>query len=124
MNWRKHRANPVFTGNRNNPWEQQRIGGCEVHPYKGGYLFFYIGYENVDTARICIAWSPDGISRFERCKYNPIVSPTPGGWDEDACYKPSAVYDKANDRWLLWYNGRKGSDEYIGLAIHEGEDVF
>jgi sucrose-6-phosphate hydrolase SacC (GH32 family) len=123
LHWRKHRANPVMAGNRANKYEQQRIGGCDVHHYKDGYLFFYIGYENVDTARICIAWSPDGVSRFERSPHNPIVSPTPDGWDADACYKPSAVYDKENKRWLLWYNGRKDSAEYIGLATHEGEDL-
>ena len=25
--------------------------------------------------------------------------------------------------WLLWYNGRKGGVEQIGLALHEGEDL-
>jgi hypothetical protein len=26
-------------------------------------------------------------------------------------------------RWFLWYNGRKGAVEQIGLAVHEGEDL-
>ena len=56
------------------------------------------------------------------------VSDTSGGWrpginqwDHDACYKPYAIYD--GRRWLLWYNGRHGNVEQIGLAIHEGEDL-
>jgi len=24
---------------------------------------------------------------------------------------------------MLWYNGRRGSDEQIGLATHAGEDL-
>ena len=26
-------------------------------------------------------------------------------------------------RWVLWYNGRKGGFEQIGLATHAGEDL-
>jgi sucrose-6-phosphate hydrolase SacC (GH32 family) len=123
INWRKHRANPLFVRDAQNACEQDRIGGCQVLPYKGGYLMFYIGYEDIDTARICGAWSPDGISRWMRLADNPIISPEAGKWAGDACYKPSVAYEEDNDRWLLWYNGRRGGDEYIGLAIHEGEDL-
>jgi hypothetical protein len=123
VNWRKHRANPIFTADKRNVYEQERIGGCQVLPYRGGYLMFYIGYEDIDTARICGAWSPDGLSRWKRFDCNPIVSPEPGKWDGDACYKPGVVFDKANRRWLLWYNGRLKNAEYIGLVIHDGEDL-
>jgi hypothetical protein len=36
-------------------------------------------------------------------------------------YKPFAVLD--GTRWLLWYNGRRGGVEQIGLATHQGEDL-
>ena len=124
INWRKHRANPIFTRDTNNIYEQNRIGGCQVIKYKNGYLMFYIGYEDIDTARICGAWSPDGITRWKRFDANPIVSPDKNKWDGDACYKPSVVYEEDNKRWLLWYNGRKGGEEYIGLVIHEGEVIL
>jgi len=123
VDWHRHRANPLFVSEAQNPYEKDRIGGCQVLPYKGGYLMFYIGYEDIDTARICAAWSPDGISRWKRHESNPIVSPEAGKWDGDACYKPSVAYEADNDRWLLWYNGRRGGDEYIGLAIHEGGEI-
>jgi len=122
INWRKHRANPIFTRDTKNLYEQNRIGGCQVVRYKNGYLMFYIGYEDIDTARICGAWSPDGISRWKRFDSNPVVSPEFGKWDGEACYKPSVVYEEDHDRWLLWYNGRKGGEEYIGLVIHNGGD--
>ena len=84
---------------------------------------FYIGYEDIDTARICLARSKNGITAWERCPANPIISPTPDSWDADACYKPSVICDEENNRRLLWYNGRKGGAEYIGLAIHVGLDL-
>ena len=84
---------------------------------------FYIGYEDIDTARICVARSRNGVTNWQRLPANPIVSPTLGGWDENACYKPSVIRDEENKRWLLWYNGRRGGAEYIGLVIHEGLDL-
>ena len=42
-------------------------------------------------------------------------------WDQDACYKPYAIFD--GTKWLLWYNGRHGELEQIGLVTHEGEDL-
>jgi len=47
----------------------------------------------------------------------------PAAWDGDACYKPFAVFDEATNRWLLWYNGRRGGVEQIGLAVHDGADL-
>jgi hypothetical protein len=43
------------------------------------------------------------------------------GTDHDDVYKPYAIYD--GTKWLLWYNGRKGGVEQIGLAIHDGEEL-
>ena len=44
-----------------------------------------------------------------------------GRWDDDACYKPFAIFD--GRRWLLWYNGRRQALEQIGVVVHEGEDL-
>jgi beta-1,2-mannobiose phosphorylase / 1,2-beta-oligomannan phosphorylase len=43
-----------------------------------------------------------------------------GRWN-DALYKPYAIFD--GKRWLLWYNGRRGGVEQIGLALHDGEKL-
>ena len=83
---------------------------------------YYIGYEDIHTARICAATSPDGITRWQRWPDNPIVDiGALGEWDHDACYKPSVCIDPATGRRLLWYNGRNGHDEFIGL-VREGAD--
>ena len=119
--WQKSPLNPIFIHGCE-PYDQARVGGCEVVPDRetGGFFMFYIGYYDIDTAGICVAYSPDGITRWERLSDNPIVSPEPCCWDGDACYKPSVIRDEAEQCWKLWYNGRTGSHEYIGMAVHVG----
>jgi len=121
INWDRNNDNPIFTPGVGDVWDKDRVSGCEVQKLKDGrYIMFYIGFWDENTARIGAAISDDGITNWKRLKSNPLVEPTPGSWDSDACYKPSAVYDEENDRWMLWYNGRCGSPEYVGLVTHEG----
>lgn len=122
VHWRKHPANPIFTPGKAS-WEQDKVTACQVFKRDGQYLMFYIGFEDVHTARIGIARSPDGITRWQRHPENPIVSPTPGGWDASACYKPFALWDRISGKWLLWYNGRNGKPEYVGLVTRDGYDL-
>ncbi len=120
--WKKDPRNPVFVRDPEKPYEQDRIGGCQILPHPTlGYLLFYIGYRDINTACICAAYSRDGVTDFHRCKGNPLLSPTPGAWDADACYKPSALYDTEKDLWRIWYNGRAGGTEYIGMAEKRGD---
>jgi hypothetical protein len=92
-----------------------------VVPHGDGYVMFYIGFKDRDHAQIGLARSKDGITGWERHPANPVIRPGVGGWDADAVYKPFAILD--GGRWLLWYNGRRGGSEQIGLATHEGEDL-
>ncbi|MBQ7190033.1 MAG: hypothetical protein IJR99_11525 [Kiritimatiellae bacterium] len=124
IHWEKSRINPVFVHGGGNAWDRDRVGGCEVHRLKDGrYVMFYIGYSDIHTARIGAAISPDGIRGWKRLPSNPLVEPTPGEWDSEACYKPSVVWDEEADCWRLWYNGRTKSNEYIGMVIHPGYDL-
>jgi len=122
-NWSKLKDNPVFTANPNNRWEQHKVTAAQVIPEGGGYLMFYIGFRDEHYAQIGLARSEDGVTNWRRHPDNPIIFPGKDAWDGDACYKPFAVFDEQNNRWLLWYNGRKGNVEQIGLAIHEGRDL-
>ncbi|MBQ7637649.1 MAG: hypothetical protein IJS90_01945 [Clostridia bacterium] len=122
ITWRKSPINPIFVNAPYNEYEKERIGGCQVLPHgELGYLMFYIGYRDINTACICCAYSENGVTQFHRCKLNPLVSPSPGEWDKDSCYKPSALYDKDKDLWRIWYNGRSGNKEFIGLASMRGD---
>jgi predicted GH43/DUF377 family glycosyl hydrolase len=82
---------------------------------------FYIGFRDEDYAQIGIAKSPDGIGNWTRYESNPVIFPTPDKWDASSCYKPFVIREK--DRWLLWYNGRNGSLEQIGLAVFDSKDL-
>jgi len=124
LKWKKWGRNPIFGHGDRFAWDCDRVGACEVHPQADGrWVMFYIGYSDIDTARIGAAVSEDGISDWKRFNQNPLVSPTLGDWDSCACYKPSVLWDPWGCRWMLWYNGRSGNREYIGLATHAGADL-
>ncbi len=121
--WTKYAANPIFKPDPNCVWEQHKVtAGQAVRRGEWVYLF-YIGFENENLARIGIARSKDGITNWERMPANPIISPEKDKWDGDACYKPFAIYDEKEDFWRLWYNGRKGNVEQIGMATHQGKEL-
>ena len=119
--WTKDTRNPIFKSNPAMEWEKHKVTACQVVKDGSGYLMFYIGFRDVDHAQIGVARSPDGITDWRRLPANPIVCPDAGGWDADACYKPYAIYD--GTKWLLWYNGRHGGLEQIGVVLHEGKDL-
>ncbi len=125
INWKKSLINPIFVADKTNLYEQDRVGGCQVIKTDDmGYLMFYIGYENIDKAQICIARSENGITNWERFDGNPIVSPDEGMWDADACYKPSFLWNEKKKQWMLWYNGRSGTNEFVGLVTADGRKIF
>ena len=123
VHWTKHGDNPVFSADPASPWEQHKVTACQVIPAGEWHLMFYIGFRNEHLAQIGLARSRDGIRNWQRHLANPIIRPVPDAWDGDACYKPFAILDQEDDRWMLWYNGRNGNVEQIGLAIHPGHDL-
>jgi predicted GH43/DUF377 family glycosyl hydrolase len=119
--WERHPDNPVFRPAPKNAWEKDRVTACQVVRRGDWHLMFYIGFRDRDHAQIGLARSRDGITGWQRHTANPILRPGKGQWDADAVYKPYALFD--GKRWLLWYNGRRGGVEQIGLAFHDGEDL-
>jgi beta-1,2-mannobiose phosphorylase / 1,2-beta-oligomannan phosphorylase len=122
LHWTKHPENPVLRADPNCPWEQHLVTACQVVEQGGWHLMFYIGFRDVHHAQIGLARSRDGITGWQRHPANPIVRPAPGQWDADACYKPFAIF--SDGKWRLWYNGRRDKVEQIGVALHEGEDLW
>lgn len=121
LKWTKHQNNPIFRPDPQSDWEKERVTACQVVREGDWYILFYIGFRDVDHAQIGIARSKDGITDWKRHSANPIIRPGQDKWDHDAVYKPYAIYD--GTKWLLWYNGRRGGSEQIGLAIHDGKDL-
>ena len=121
LQWTKHTDNPVVRPDPRCPWEQHLVTAAQIMKHGDWYLMFYIGFRDVNHAQIGLARSKDGITGWERHPANPIIRPGRNRWDHDACYKPYAIFD--GRKWLLWYNGRRGGMEQIGVALHEGEDL-
>ena len=121
LRWEKYAGNPVMKPDPGFAWEKDRVTAAQIIVWRGWYYSFYIGFSDINHAQIGMARSRDGIRNWVRHAGNPIVRPTPGGWDADACYKPFAVL--SGDRWMLWYNGRHKTIEQIGLVLHSGEDL-
>jgi predicted GH43/DUF377 family glycosyl hydrolase len=119
--WSKHEGNPIFRPDPKTEWEKDRVTACQVVRQGDWHVMFYIGFADRDHARIGLARSKDGITDWKRHPANPIIRPGKDRWDADAVYKPYAVFD--GKRWLLWYNGRRGGVEQIGVAIHDGDGL-
>jgi len=121
LTWTKNETNPVFSPDPNSAWEKHKVTACQVEKRDGWHLMFYIGFRDEEHAQIGIARSRNGITNWQRHPANPIVRPGENKWDHNACYKPFAIFDGA--KWLLWYNGRRGGLEQIGVVRHDGEDL-
>ena len=121
LTWTRHPDNPVFRPDPKHAWEKDRVTGCQVVRHAGWHVMFYIGFQDQHHAQIGLARSKDGITNWQRHPANPVIRPGKGQWDADAVYKPYALFD--GRRWLLWYNGRRGGVEQIGVATHDGEDL-
>lgn len=112
INWTNRKK--VLEKEPSHEWEQAKVGGCHVILDENGlYTMYYIGYQNVDVARICFATSHDGI-HWNRPENNLVIAPSKGSWDSDATYKPTVV--QKDDTMYLWYNGRSAHNEFIGLT--------
>lgn len=120
ISFEKYAYNPIFSKGKNDYDHVKVSVGHVVKLSDNEYLMFYIGYKTTYEASICAARSKDGITGWERSTKNPLIVPTPESWDQSACYKPTAVYDEASDKWMLWYNGRNDVAEYIGFATYSG----
>jgi predicted GH43/DUF377 family glycosyl hydrolase len=121
LHWTKHPANPIFSPDPSLAWEKHKVTACQVERRGDWYVMFYIGFRDEPHAQIGVARSRDGISNWQRHPANPIIRPGENQWDHDACYKPYAIFD--GSQWLLWYNGRHGGLEQIGVVLHPGEDL-
>lgn len=121
--WTKHPENPIFAADPASSWERHKVTACQVIPTDAGHIMFYIGFHDEHRAQIGLACSQDGVTDWQRHPANPVLFPVEEAWDGEACYKPFALYDVAAGRWMLWYNGRRGRMEQIGLAVHNGYDL-
>ena len=126
--WNKASQNPIFTSDPSAWWEQAKVTAAHVFYdcIDAMYYMFYIGFADIDTASVNVARSKDGLTHWHRHPANPIIARearNTTSWMRDAVYKPYALYDASRDEWLLWFNGRCGEMEQIGVAVKKGHDL-
>jgi beta-xylosidase len=125
VHWTKHPGNPILLPDPARTFEARRLAGPEIVKQDGWFYMFYIGFEELFKAAICIARSQNGIDGWERFAGNPVIrSGLPESFDYGCTYKASLYFDEDEDRWLLYYNGSNGPVERIGLAIHPGRELW
>ena len=115
VEWIKKNNGPVLLPGTFN-WDTFKVSVGDVLFHSGIYYMLYIGYSNIDTARVCVAKSKDGIE-WKKSSLGPLISPTKKGWDAHSCYKPTIIID--NDKWYIWYNGRRNRVESIGYCYRD-----
>ncbi len=65
--------------------------------------------------RIPLVAQADG-GQWIKYPSNPILSPTPGGWDNDFVIQPRVVYDSTTGTFRMWYVGSNQKVTAIGYA--------
>jgi hypothetical protein len=117
----KH-GDPIFKPDRNSGevgvwWDSHKVTSPHVIRGEDDYFYmFYAGFRNIDYSSVGVARSRNGLTDWEQHIGNPIVDIREGAWNCNAVYKPFVGWSEAQQEWLLWYNGRCGGLERIGLS--------
>lgn len=121
--WVKH-GNAIFGPDRTSGivgewWDSHKTTSPHVLLIDGWYYMFYAGFRNTDYSSIGLARSKDGLTNWQKHTANPIIdiSLESDAWNCNAVYKPYAGWDEAQQQWMIWYNGRCGGLERIGVSF-------
>lgn len=115
--WIKHNNNPVLSGGPPSAWDGGRIYYPTILFDGMLYRMWFAGFNPTLNAPPAIGYatSPDG---FHWTKYtnNPVLSSTPGTFENDAVFEPVVVYD--GTRFHMWYAGasQSGTAYAVGYA--------
>ena len=114
------------------PWEKSSLMCPDVmwDEEEQLYKMWYSGGEKYEPNAIGYAVSKDGI-HWEKRAGNPCFSGQirrirslrrirARGMERPAI---NPMRSMTENRWMLWYNGRKGHVEQIGVAVHEGWEL-
>lgn len=122
--WKKN-SKPILTACEDKKYQKEKVGACDILKLSNGHFCMaYIAYENLNVARIAIAYSEDGINNWEYDENNPVLAPTKGSWDRHSVYKPTLCINPKTNNLMIWYNGRFNHQEYIGVAILEDNRII
>jgi predicted GH43/DUF377 family glycosyl hydrolase len=111
--WVRDPDNPIFSPNENEGYISCNgsiaiLGGLYYHFYQRG------NSADIASSQICLATSPDLKTWTRQNGGNPVILPTPGSFDDIACFDPCVrAYD---DLFYMLYCANGGNNAKIGLA--------
>ena len=112
--WAKHPGNPVLVEGPGGDWDDSSVMMPSVIFNGTGYQMWFGGQDASSVFRIGYATSPDGIT-WTKDLSNPVLEPTPGGWDESMVSGPFIISDGLT--YHMWYGGfNPGGGSGIGYA--------
>lgn len=124
IHWDRHPDNPIFVPDPDNFWEMTKVEACYVFPHDGWYYMTYLGMDGDLIASAGLARSRDGITGWERHPDNPLFAGSDGTWDNMGICKVCVMKEEENNRFIAWFNGAGRRIEEVGLAIHEGLNLW
>jgi predicted GH43/DUF377 family glycosyl hydrolase len=117
IHWIKNPANPVFSPDASNEWENAVVYAPAVIRDIDQFVMFYVGLNAgtfLNAMRIGMATSTDGVS-WTRPQSVPVLDVgAAAAWDEQGAFVPTVVMRA--DRYEMWYLSGKNPNEKIGLA--------
>jgi len=114
ITWTKSASNPVLDLGSSGSWDDFRAYIPTVLYDGTTYHMWYAGDDGSIKYRIGYATSPDGVA-WTKYAANPVLDlGSPGSWDDEWVYDPTAFYDGAT--YHMWYAGYDGTNGRIGYA--------
>lgn len=112
--WRKDAGNPVFTVDKNSPWDWRHVSRCSIYKKDASYNLFYAGHDGV-RERIGLARGKD-ITKLKRIQDKPVLDVgKEGTWDEKSISDPRVI--SWNGTYLMFYSGMDANGiERVGAA--------
>jgi len=108
-------SNPVLEPGNPGAWDDESVEAPSVL-YDGSlYHLWYAGTGSSSDGGIGYAFSSDGV-QWTRHPSNPVLSPSPGAWDEDSVNDPCVIFDGATF-WMYYVGEDASSNERIGVAL-------
>jgi len=117
--FRRYGGNPILDVGPSGAWDSKISGDPSVIKIGETYHMYYYGHDGADY-RLGLAQSDD-LLKWDKYADNPILGPGPSGsWDEGGCWKPSVVFNPADEKYYMFYTGRNPDGDYvIGVATSE-----
>ncbi len=117
----KHNNNPVLDAGPPSAWDGGRIYYPTIFFDGTQYRLWYTGFSPTLNAPPAIGYatSPDGF-HWTKHANNPVLSSTPGTFENDAVFEPVVVYDGA--RFHMWYDGASQSATVYAIGYATSSD--